>query len=979
MSQAIQPIVFYDFSRKGVFPSSKLKQPGKFCHGARCFSCHLRGMDSKRLFLLDGMALVYRAHFAFAVKPIITSYGLNASAMLGITNTLIELLQKEKPTHLAMVFDTSAPTARHVRFPSYKAQRQEMPEDLSKAIPHVKRLMEAFRIPVLQLDGYEADDIIGTLAKRAEAEGGFTTWMVTSDKDFSQLVDERTFMWKPGRQGGDHEVIGVAEVQAQWLVERPEQVIDVLGLWGDASDNIPGVPGVGEKTAKSLIQQFGSIDNILANLDKLKGKQKENIITHAEQAKLSRELATIQLDVPIDVALEDLICQTKDDAAVQALLVEFEFNSIGRRLFGANFKAGRGFHRREEPEAGELSAPQAELAESAELAIVPVAPLVPVLHTRDTVPHEWRTAATATARAAALAKAEAAGVVGWAVDWQGADPRSSGIRGIALVPEAHQAYYLTGSDSATLVREVGVLLQNASLMLVGHDLKEPLQVLLLQGAAAVQAKIFDVMLAQSLIDPEQKASMDYLAESLLGYTLAVPRTAEASGQLLMPGLEPEDTGSADRAMERADLAFQLKPLLEPKLHAMEQDRVFYEIESPLVAVLAGMEAAGIKLEPAVLGVISTRLEKEIAHLELSIYEKAGTKFNLNSPKQLGEVLFDQMKLIAKPKKTKTGQYMTGEDVLAELEGEHPVVADLLAYREASKLKSTYVDALPHAISRRTGRVHTTYLQVSTSTGRLASNNPNIQNIPIRTEAGREVRKAFTARGPGWSLLSADYSQIELRVMASICRDAHMMEAFEQGIDIHTATAARVHGVELGQVTPEMRRTAKMVNFGIIYGISAFGLAQRLGISRSEGGRLIEEYFVQYPGVQRYMENTVLDARACGYVETITGRRRYLRDINSANATIRKAAERTAINMPVQGTSADMIKIAMVRIAAALRTGGYASQMLLQVHDELVLEVPDAESAAVREMLPGLMQDALPLAVPVVVELGQGADWFTAHA
>lgn len=922
-------------------------------------------MDSKRLFLLDGMALVYRAHFAFAVKPIMTSYGLNASAMLGITNTLVELIKNEKPTHLAMVFDTSAPTARHERFPAYKAQRQEMPEDLSKAIPHVKRLMEAFRIPVLVLDGYEADDIIGTLAKRAEAEGGFTTFMVTPDKDFSQLVDNFTYMWKPGRQGGDHEVIGVEEVKAQWLVERPEQVIDILGLWGDASDNIPGVPGIGEKTAKSLIQQFGSIENILSNPDKLKGKQKENLTNFAEQARLSRDLATIQLDVPIDVELEELIRKPMDDEAVQALLVEFEFNAVGRRLFGENFKAGRGFHRREENvEPGQETA---------------AAPVAAVLHTHETVPHAWQIADSAKSRAAALAKAAQAGMVGFALDWQGGDARSSVIRGVALAPAAHEAFYLTGADSATLAGEAAVLIGSPGVTLAGHDLKESFQVLLLHGVPPVQARIFDVMLAQALIDPEQKASLDYLAEALLGYTLTVPKAVEASGQLLMPGMEPEDSTRPERAMERADLALQLKPLLQPKLHELEQDRVFYEIESPLVPVLAAVEAAGIKLEPGVLTVIGTRLEKEIAQLEGSVYEKAGTKFNLNSPKQLGEVLFDQMKLIDKPKKTKTGQYMTGEDVLAELAGEHPVVADLLAYREASKLKSTYVDALPLAISRRTGRVHTTFLQVSTATGRLASNHPNLQNIPIRTEAGREIRKAFIAPGPGWSLLSADYSQIELRVMASICRDAHMMEAFEQGIDIHTATAARVHGVAITDVTGEMRRTAKMVNFGIIYGISAFGLAQRLGIPRSEGGRLIEEYFVQYPGVKRYMENTVEDAKQCGYVETITGRRRYLRDINSSNVNIRKAAERTAINMPIQGTSADMIKIAMVRIADALRAGGYATRMLLQVHDELVFEVPDAESEGIRNLIPGLMQDALPLAVPVVVELGQGADWFSAHA
>ena len=914
-------------------------------------------METKRLFLLDGMALVYRAHFAFAGKPIMTSYGLNASAMLGITNTLVELIQKEKPTHLAMVFDTSAPTARHVRFPAYKAQRQEMPEDLRKAIPHVKRLMEAFRIPVLQLDGYEADDIIGTLAKRAEAEGSFTTWMVTSDKDFSQLVDERTFMWKPGRQGGDHEVLGVAEVCAQWQVERPEQVIEVLGLWGDVADNIPGVRGVGEKTAKRLIQQFGSVEHLLANADQLKGKLKENILAHGEQARLSRDLATIQLDVPMELDLEALVRQPLDEAAVQELLVEFEFNAVGRRLFGDKFKAGRGFQRREE---GLVEAKG-----------------VPQLGTRETVAHHWQVVESAGERAAALA--QASGVLGFFVDWQGADPRVSQIRGIALSGAAHQAVYLGGADSATLVREVAALLQNGEVTLVGHDVKESIQVLMRHGLEGVRAGIFDVMLAQALVDPEQKGSLEYLGEALLGYSLAGAVAAAAAAQPFMPGLEPEDRSGEERALERADVARQLQPLLMPKLKALEQERVFYEIESPLVAVLAGMEAAGIKLDPSVLGVIGLRLEQEIAQLEQSVYEKAGTRFNLNSPKQLGEVLFDQLKLLDKPKKTKTGQYMTGEDVLGELAEEHPVVAELLAYREASKLKSTYVDALPGAMARGSGRVHTTFLQVSTATGRLASNNPNLQNIPIRSVAGREIRKAFVAPGAGWTLLSADYSQIELRVMASICRDPHLMEAFELGLDIHRATAARVHGVALEEVTTAMRQGAKMVNFGIIYGISAFGLAQRLGIARGEASGLIEGYFAQYSGVKRYMERTVEDARECGYVETITGRRRYLRDINSGNQTVRKAAERTAINMPIQGTSADMIKLAMVRLAAALREGSYQTRMLLQVHDELLFEVPDGESEAMRELVPRLMREALPLAVPVVVELGQGPDWFTAHA
>jgi len=855
-------------------------------------------MQQKRLFLLDGMALVYRAHFAFAVKPIVTTYGLNSSAMLGFTNTLIELLQKEQPTHLAVVFDTSAPTARHERFPSYKAQRQEMPEDLSKAIPHVKRLIEAFRIPVLTLDGYEADDIIGTLAKQAEAEpsADWTTWMVTPDKDFAQLVDERTFMWKPGRQGGDHEVIGVPEVQAQWLVQRPIQVIDVLGLWGDVSDNIPGVPGIGEKTAKSLIAEYGSVDNLLANLDKLKGKQKENLTLHAEQARLCRDLATIQLDVPIPIKLDELIRQPMNDEAVQALFVEFEFNALGRRLFGDKFKAGRSFHRRDESKTGGSSS---------------------VMRSLENVPHDYQTADSPPLRAAAVQSALAAGLIGFSVDWQGSDPRSSEIKGIALCPAPGKGLYLTNADSETLVAELLPLLAADALTLTGHDLKEQLQVLMLHGKnLEVRARIFDTLIAQALVEPDQKASLGYLTEALLGYTLSDAQKVETSGQMLMPGMEPEDPARGPRAMERADLALQLKALLSPKLAESAQERVFYEIEAPLVPVLAEMESCGIGLESAVLKDIGIRLEKEIRALELSVYEKAGSEFNLNSPKQLGEILFDRLKLIEKPKKTKTGQYMTGEDVLSELAGIHPIVADLLTYRESSKLKSTYVDALPTSVSRRTGRVHTTFAQVGAATGRLASNNPNLQNIPIRTEAGREIRKAFIAPAPGWTLLSADYSQIELRVMASISQDAHMMEAFEQGLDIHTATAARVHGVSIAEVTGDMRRSAKMVNFGIIFGISAFGLAQRLGIARSEGGRLIDEYFNQYPGVKLFMDSTIVEAQKKGYVETITGRRRYLRDINSGNVNIRKAAERTAINTPIQGTAADMIKIAMVRTAHA---------------------------------------------------------------
>jgi len=916
------------------------------------------------------MALIYRAHFAM-MRPILTSYGLNTSALFGFTNVLLNLLRDEKPTHMAVVFDTSAPTARHTEFPAYKAQREEMPEDLSKALPHMKRLIAAFNIPVLEQDGYEADDIIGTLARRAEVEG-FTTFMVTADKDFAQLVDANTFIWKPGRQGNEHEVVGVPEVQAQWLVERPEQVIDVLGLWGDSSDNFPGVPGIGEKTAKALIKEWGSIENLLANTDKLKGKQKENLIAHADSARLCRRLATIWLDVPVKESLDDLIIRPMNEEAVRALMVEFEFTAIGRRLFGNDFKAGRGFHRREE------SAEAPAMDDDLFAAITPEeTPAGAKLRTLAEVPHTYEIADTAAKRAAVLKTLAQRKEAGFCLDTDGINPRDARVPGIALSLDTGKAAYLTGADPDILLTELAA--HSDGVLLTGYDLKDALQTLALSGIE-VKSRTFDIQLAQAILDPEQRQSFTYLAESLLGYTPGTVTTAEKSGQLLMPGLDDSSTqqARADRAMERADLAIQLADKLRPQLTAQKLERVFYDIESPLQPVLARMEAAGIAVDVQVLRDASVVLEKQIAELETAVYAAAGKRFNLNSPKQLGQILFDEMKLIEKPKKTKTGQYQTGEDILAELASEHKIVADLLAYREASKLKSTYVDALPHDISRRTGRIHTTFHQTGAATGRLASNNPNLQNIPIRTEQGRAIRKAFIA-APGMIFISADYSQIELRVMAALSADPAMMEAFHQGLDIHTATAARVYGVAPAEVTTEMRRTAKMVNFGIIYGISAFGLAQRLGIPRSEGARLIDEYFIQYPGVKDYMDRTIEVAREKGYVETLAGRRRYFRDIRSANATVRKAAERTAINTPIQGTAADMIKIAMVNMDAALKSSGLRARMILQVHDELLFELPAEELPAATTLVRDTMIHALKLSVPVVVETGSGRSWFEAHA
>ncbi len=916
------------------------------------------------------MALFYRAHFAFIARPIMTSYGMNASSLFGFTNVLLSLIKEEKPTHIAVVFDTAAPTARHVEFPEYKAQREAMPEDLSKALPHVKRIIEAFNIPVLEQDGFEADDIIGTLARRAENDG-FTTFMVTADKDFAQLVDANTYIWKPGRQGNEHEIIGVPEVQAQWGVDRPEQVIDVLGLWGDTSDNFPGVPGIGEKTAKSLIKEWESIENLLANTEKLKGKQKENLIAYAEQARLCRRLATIWLDVPVRSTLDELVIRPMSEDAVRALMVEFEFTAIGKRLFGSDFRAGRGFHRRED------SAEAPAMDDDLFVAIMPESgPSSPGLRSLADVPHAYTIADSDAKRAGVLKTLARRKEAGFCLDTDGTNPRDASVCGIALATGTGEVAYLTGASSAVLIAELAAHLDGT--LLTGHDLKDALQVLLLAGVP-LTCRCFDTSLAQAILDPDQRQSLTYLTESLLGYTPGTATKAEKSGQLLMPGLDDgEQQARADRAMERADVALQLADKLRPQLTAQKLERVFYEIESPLQPVLAGMEATGIRIDAGVLRDSSVLLEKQIRELEELVYAAAGKRFNLNSPKQLGQILFDEMKLIEKPKKTKTGQYQTGEDILAELSGEHPIVANLLAYREASKLKNTYVDALPHEVSRRTGRIHTTFHQTGAATGRLASNNPNLQNIPIRTEQGRAIRKAFVADA-GMIFLSADYSQIELRVMAALSADPAMIEAFHKGEDIHEATAARVYGVTPEMVTSEMRRTAKMVNFGIIYGISAFGLSQRLSIARSEGARLIDEYFVQYPGVKNYMDRTIEQAREKGCVETLTGRRRYFRDIRSANATVRKAAERTAINTPIQGTAADMIKIAMVNMDAALKSAGLRARMILQVHDELLFELPESELDAASARVRDTMINALKLPVPVAVEMGHGRNWFEAHA
>ena len=939
------------------------------------------------LFLLDGMALVYRAHFAFATNPIRTSAGRNTSAIYGFTNTLLELLTKQQPTHLAVVFDTAAPTARHVEFPAYKAQRDEMPEDLSTAIPDVKRLIRAFNLPALELDGYEADDIIGTLAREACAQD-FVTFMVTPDKDFGQLVNECVKIYRPGRMGDGAEILGVPEVLAKWEIKTCDQVRDILGFMGDTSDNIPGIPGVGPKTATKLIAQYDTLENALDHFAEQKGKLKESMEKFRDQAVLSKRLATIDVNVPLPFEPEKLRVGPRDEPALKALLSEFEFNSIGRRLFGDDFKAGRGAA---VPAAQKVAAAvpssgspattgEPALSGSAKptgsrrkapdsSTIAPENPPIPphpvALKTIDDVKPDYEIITAATARAALLASAQKATQIAIAFDID----HEGKCRGLAIADKPGHARYIAFLD------DLLPLLESGRGTLVGHDVKPGFRSLKL---AAVRST-FDTALAHSVVFPDLRHTIEYAAESLLNYTPIA--TDKPSGQQdFLAAMESPDAQqlSARRTMERADLALQLHEKLVPLLKQSGQEKVFTEIESPLLPVLAAMENEGIRLDPDALEEVGKKLRADLARLEQSIYAHALGPFNIGSPKQLGEILFGKLALDPNAKRTKTGQYSTDEATLSALAAKHPIVAEVLTYRQASKLLGTYIDALPHSVAAD-GRIHTTFYQLATTTGRLNSQDPNLQNIPIRTEMGREIRRAFVPREGDYTLLSADYSQIELRILAALTQDPGLLEGLTGGEDIHRATAAKVFGLPLDKVTKEQRNQAKMVNYGISYGISAFGLSQRLGIPRADAKNLIEGYFAQYPGIKQYMTDTVEKARELGYVETITGRRRYLPDLRSANHAVRGSAERNAINMPIQGSSADLIKLAMVQIAKVAREENWKSKMLLQVHDELVFDLYLPEKKRVLEVVQDGMKNALPsLKVPIVVETGLGANWLEAH-
>ncbi len=926
--------------------------------------------EKKKLFLLDAMALIYRSYFAFSKNPRINSKGLNTSAVLGFANTLLDVLKNQQPSHIAIAFDTKAPTVRHDAFVEYKANREKMPEDLSASIPYIVKLIEGFNIPILKLDGYEADDIIGTFAKKAEKEG-FETFMMTPDKDFGQLVSENIFMFKPGRMGNKAEVWGVKEVCERYSLKEPTQMIDLLGLWGDASDNIPGVPGIGEKTAIKLLDKYGSIEELLKNTDDLKGKQKENVENFADQALLSKQLATIILDVPLDFNSGEMELKDPDEDFLKELFEELEFRNFGKRFF-----TKQTLEKIEENKTlqGDLFA---QVEAEAEEKMLPSK-----IKTIENTEHNYllvNTMEKALELADFLKKQKS---FCFDTETTGLDANQAELVGISFAIKPKEAWYVNVPanyhEAQKITNIFKPLFEDEKIEKVGQNLKYDISILKWYDIE-VKGKFFDTMLAHYLLQPDLRHGMDYLAETYLGYK-PVPIESligkKGKNQKSMRDADLEKV--KEYAAEDADITLQLKEVFEPLLAETNTRKLFDEIEVPLVPVLASMEAEGVNLDIKTLKTFSVDLAKDIEKTENEIFEITQEKFNIASPKQMGIILFEKLKVSDKPKKTKTGQYSTGEEILTKLEKKHPVISKILEYRSLTKLKSTYVDALPELVNPRDHRIHTSYNQAVTATGRLSSNNPNLQNIPIRTERGREIRKAFVPRNNEFTLLAADYSQVELRIIAHLSKDKGMLDAFNQGLDIHTATAAKVFGVSLNEVDKDMRRNAKTVNFGLVYGISAFGLSERINISRKEAKEIIDNYFEQYSGVKEYMDKSIAFARQHGYVETIMGRRRYLKDINSINKNIREFAERNAINAPIQGSSADMIKIAMIDIFKEMTKKKMQSKMILQVHDELVFDAKLDELDELKIIVETKMQNAIKLDVPLVVDMNTGSNWLEAH-
>lgn len=929
--------------------------------------------DDKRLFLLDGHALVYRAHFAFIARPLINSKGVNTSAMTGFTRTLWDLMEKQKPTHIAVAFDPAGPTFRHEMYTEYKANREEQPEDIALALPYVEEIVKAFNIPIVMVPGYEADDVIGTLAKQAEAEG-YTVYMVTPDKDYAQLTSDKVKMYKPSRQGNGIDILDAAKVCEKWGISRTEQVIDMLALQGDKVDNIPGVPGIGPKTAAKLLAQYDSVEGLLEHSSELKGKQKERVEENREQALLSKTLATINVNVPIQFDAEAYTMDEPDRDRLAEIFKDLEFRTLARHILGTPKEEDSG------PRQGNLFG-DAAAAPVARKRKAPPAHSVADKN-RTNTPHEYHLVDTEAARQELAEKLAAQTSICFDTETTSIDATQAELVGIAFAYEPHTAYYVPvpadEAEARAIVQLFRPVLENEAIEKIGQNIKYDALVLRWYGTE-IKGRYFDTMIAHYLLEPELRHNMNYMAETCLGYQPQSIETLIGKGknQLSMRDVPVEKV--KDYAAEDADITLQLKNHLAPLLKEEGMEELYWQVEEPLVRALVNIEYEGIRLNAEYLEAYSVELEQDIKNLENKIYEAADTRFNIASPKQVGEVLFEKMGLPYRWRKTKSGQYSTNEEKLTELAADFPIVEDILAHRGLNKLKSTYVDALPRMINPRTGRIHSSFNQALTATGRLSSNNPNLQNIPIRTPQGAKVREAFVPRDGDHVLLAADYSQIELRLIAEISGDEAMLEAFQTGKDIHSATAARVFDLAYEDVTKEHRYRAKTVNFAIVYGAGATNLSQQLDISRNEAKDLIEQYFNRYPGLKKYMKETVEKARQEGFVTTLLGRRRYLRDIDSRNGVIRSHAERNAINTPIQGTAADLIKVAMVNINRIFQERGFQSKMILQVHDELVFDALRSELDTIRPIIEKEMKEAMPsLSVPLMVGIDTGENWREAH-
>lgn len=939
----------------------------------------------KRLFLVDAFALIFRAYYALIRSPRITSKGKNTNAQFGFTNALIDLLNKQKPSHLAVCFDTAAPTERHTDYADYKANRQEAPEDLLAAIPDIKKIIEGLNIPIIETDGFEADDVIGTLAKQAE-QVGYEVYMVTPDKDYGQLVSDNIKIFKPPYQGGDFEIIGPHEVCEKWNINNVSQVIDMLAMMGDAVDNIPGIPGVGEKTAAKLLAEYGSLENVLDNADQIKGSIGEKVRQGKDLAIMSKKLATIITSVPVQFHEGNYKITEPNKEALMEIFSELEFRTIGKRILGEDIPIAAPVEKQGTTVQGDLFGGGTTVSSSNNNETQQEEGVVQITADKNinNTPHTYTLINTDQGIQELIKTLQEQKEICFDTETTSLDANQADIVGMSFSVKAGTASYVPCPDDRSktkiFLQQFNTLFNDASKIWIGQNIKYDLLVLK-NHDIELAGNIFDTMLAHYVIEPEGKRGMDLLSAKYLGYEPVhieelIGKKGKNQGNMRDVELEK----IKEYAGEDADITLQLKHVFEPQLKQKDVEKVFYEVENPLVKVLTDMEYEGVRVDTDFLNEYSKELDREAKIAEEAVYKTAGVRFNLASPKQLGEVLFEKLKLDPKAKKTKTGQYATGEDVLQKLAFQFPIVSDILVFRQLTKLKSTYVDALPQLINRNTGRVHTTYGQAIAVTGRLSSNNPNLQNIPVRSDRGKEIRKAFIARDKDHVLISADYSQIELRIVAAISGDPNMCEAFRLGKDIHTATAAKVYGVSEEEVTKEMRYKAKSVNFGIIYGQGAFGLADNLGISRTEAKTIIDNYKKEFSGINTYMESTINFAKEKGYVETLMGRKRWLRDINSSNFTVRGFAERNAINSPIQGSAADMIKLAMIKVHQAIKKNGFRSKMILQVHDELIFDALRTEAEELKACILENMEGAMPLPnnVPVIAEAGIGENWLEAH-